>query len=165
MLICRVLVDKSGRGTLEFREFALAMHLIHALQGCYIFTVPSSIPRDLHQQFADLEVPANGTLPVLPETHPRPSHRSQPSLRVNLSSSPGSHLPPTASTSGLPSSNPIDGEEQWDVTPQQKQEFDNYFHKLDLERKGYVDEDTAAKFMLAYRVPPEDLSHIWCVSL
>ncbi|KIM46718.1 hypothetical protein M413DRAFT_440303 [Hebeloma cylindrosporum] len=152
------LVDRSQQGTLEFREFALGMHLIHALQACYIFTVPSSIPQYLYQQFANLEIPD-----LLPqqEVQSIPSHRSRPSLRVASTSSLGSGLSPAASRSRSSSPKSRAREDHWDVTPQQKQEFDSYFYKLDLDRKGYVDEDTAANFMLAYQLPPGDLAHIW----
>jgi len=156
---CSVLVDMTQRGSLEFREFALGMHLIHALQDCHIFTVPSSIPQHLYQQFADLQIP---DLPK--EVHNPPSHRPKPSLRVASSSSSGSHLSSAASRSRSPSPNPSDRGHQWDVTPQQKQEFDGYFYKLDLERKGYVDEDTVGDFMSASRLLPGDLAHIWYVS-
>ena len=138
------------------------MHLIHALQACYIFSVPSSIPRDLYQQFAELKIP---DLPQ-PEALTLPSHRSKPSLQVTSStSSRGSRISPAGSSTGSSSPKPSDREDKWDwdVTPQQKQEFDNYFYKLDPERKGYVDEDTAASFMLAYQLPPGDLAHIWYV--
>ena len=135
------------------------MHLIYALQACYIFSVPLSIPQHLYQQFADLKIP---DLPPA-EVHIPPSHRSMPSLRLPSTTSPGSHLSPSASSSGSPSPKPRDREDHWDVTPQQQQEFDKYFYKLDLERKGYVDEDTAANFMAAYQLPPGDLAHIWYV--
>ena len=134
------------------------MYLIHALQACYIFTIPSSIPQDFYQQFADLQI--SDLLPQ--EVYISRSHRSKPLLRIASTSSPGSHPSPPASRSGSPSPKPSDKE--WDVTPQQKQEFDSYFCKLDSERKGYTDEDTATNFMLAYQLPPGDLAHIWYVS-
>jgi len=133
------------------------MYFIHALQACCIFTVPSLIPQDLYQQFTDLQISDL----LSQEVHIPRSPRSMPELRVASMSSPGSHPSPPALRSGSPSPKPSDRD--WDVTPQQKQELDRYY-KINLERKGYVDEDTAANFMLAYQLPPGDLTHIWYVS-
>ncbi|KAF8950785.1 hypothetical protein BDZ97DRAFT_1892340 [Flammula alnicola] len=153
----KMLVDRNESGGLDFREFAMGMYLIHAFQSCLISVVPTSIPQDLHDQFADLEIPSSAPSSSLPPQSRRPT----PSLRAS-SSKP--HLSTPVSGNSTPLSTNHEHEEHWAILPHEKIESDKHFYKLDLNRKGYIEMDTAAKFMLSYDLSQADLGHIWMLA-
>lgn len=151
-------MDITERGALDFREFAMGMYLIQALQSCFILSVPSTVPPELHELFSD---------PTLFDLRPksqRPSH-------AHGSKSPGLHLSPSGSfiLPSVPGSNipltPVHNPpaDDWDVPPVERVEADKHFRKLDLDRNGYIEGKTAANFMLSYRLSSADLARIWCV--
>lgn len=149
---CRKLVDVTERGALNFREFAMGMYLIQAIQSCLIASVPSTVPPELHDLFSG---------PALFDLHPtskRPldSHQSSLSLRSSPTQSQISPLPPT------PAHNPP-ADVSWDVLPIERFEANKHFQKLDYNRNGYIERKQAANFMLNYNLSSEDFARIWYV--
>jgi epidermal growth factor receptor substrate 15 len=151
------------RGALDFREFAMGMYLIQAIQSCYMASVPSTIPPELQELFSD---------PALLDLHPtakRPAHslQSKASLRPSPSHSHShshSQILPSVPESNIPMI-PVHSlpDDSWDVSLIERAEAENHFQKLDLDHKGYIEGVTAANFMLSYKLSSADLAHIWCV--
>ena len=146
---CRKLVDFTERGALNFREFAMGMYLIQAIESCLIPSVPSTVPPELHDLFS------NPALFVSQSSSKRPSqsHRS--------SSSPSQSSPTQSQILPVTTSTPAD--DSWDVTPIEIFEADKHFQKLDFNRNGYIEGKQAANFMWNYNLSSEDLARIWYV--
>ena len=148
-------MDVTERGALNFREFAMGMYLIQAIQSRLITSVPSTVPPELHDLFSG---------PALIDLHPTPKrplhsqHRSSSSLH---SSSPSQSqillMPPT------PEYIPPAADDSWDVSPIERFEANKHFQKLDYNRNGYIEGKQAANFMLNYNLSSEDLARIWYV--
>lgn len=152
-------MDVTERGALDFREFAMGMYLIQAIQSCSITSVPSTVPPELHDLFLD---------PALLDLHPtskRPPHLH----RSKTSSTSLSHSSSSRSQILLGSKTPLapvhisPEYDSWDISPTERVGADKNFHKLDLDCKGYIEGKTAANFMLKYKLSPPDLARIWCV--
>lgn len=145
---CRKLVEVTERGALNFREFAMGMYLIQALQSCLIASVPSTVPPELHDLFSS---PA---LLDLQPTSKRPPLHSRQSSSPPQSSLRRSQILPT-------SVHTLD--DSWDVLPMERFEANKHFQKLDFNRNGYIEGRQAANFMLNYNLSSEDLARIWYV--
>lgn len=144
---CRKLVDVTERGALNFCEFAMGMYLIQALQSCLIASVPSMVPRELHDLFSS---------PALLDLHPT----SKPPLHSRQSSSPTQSSPTQSQI--LPGPAPVHTlDDSWDVLPFERLEANKHFQKLDFNRNGYIEGKQAANFMLNYNLSSEDLARIW----
>lgn len=148
----RKLVDVTERGALNFREFAMGMYLIQALESRLITSVPSTVPPELHDLFSS---------PALFDLHPsskRPlhSHRSSSSTQSSPTQSEILPTPPT----------PVHitpADDSWEVSPIERFEANKHFQKLDSNRNGYVEGKQATNFMWNYNLSSEDLARIWYV--
>ena len=49
----------------------------------------------------------------------------------------------------------------WDVTPQEKATFDQFFDTLDTQKRGFIEGDVAVPFMLQSKLPGDTLAQIW----
>lgn len=149
----RILADKDGRSILDLAQFSLGMYLIHAFQSCLIPAIPRTIPKGLWAKFADINLGDADS--------PNPStHLSTPSLSPQTQQ----RVTPPASGSNTPllSINTTDRHEQpWEILPHEKLEADKQFVELDVDKKGYIETDVAAKFLMGYDLPPNELGRIW----
>ena len=50
---------------------------------------------------------------------------------------------------------------QWDVTAQEKSNFDTFFDTLDTQKKGYIEGDVAVPFMLQSKLSDDILAQVW----
>ncbi|PPQ79333.1 hypothetical protein CVT25_002563 [Psilocybe cyanescens] len=188
------LIDQNARGSLDFREFSLGMYLIQALQSCLISSVPDSFPRELFNQFPDLQpgdlkrassyssfstrptplIPDPSTMPQVSPPLPVNVDIPTPNLKRSSTYSPSSsqHVPPPsrpnvspplpAKVHSLP--NGDSSADTWEILPLERRESDKQFVEVDVEHKGYIDGDNAARFMLSFGLSPDDLSHIWTLA-
>jgi epidermal growth factor receptor substrate 15 len=125
----RSLADIHNRGALDITEFTIAMHLIQSFMSNLISTVPATLPTELYTAASVAPTPGHvrrtdsvssaGSARALPPQVP-PKIQNSP-VRMNFTE---------ANQVGL------DG---WDVTPQDKQTFDNLFKRIDSGSKGYID--------------------------
>jgi hypothetical protein len=151
-------VDVTERGALDFREFAMGMYLIQAIQSRFITSIPSTVSPELYEVFSDT---------ALFDLHPtprRPSHSlhsKTSSIQLSRSRSPQILLVPATATLTPAHSPPAD--DSWDVSPIEKFEADKQFQKLDLDHKGYIGAKTVTNFISSYNLVSEDLARIWCV--
>ena len=51
---------------------------------------------------------------------------------------------------------------QWDITPTEKANSDQYFDGLDTAKRGYIEADAAVPFMIQSGLPEDVLAQIWC---
>src|SRR5579859_4842221 len=131
----RALTDTHNRGALDITEFTIAMHLIQSLMTKQITTVPTSLSPDL--------ISAAGI------GSPTTAQFSQNGVRrtASMSSSGSGRLPPqlppkihqsplTADYTGGSQASAFEG---WDITPQDKMQFDILFNGIDTSNKGYIE--------------------------
>lgn len=137
----RALADVRQAGSLNQTEFVIAMHYIAKLMDGTIQALPAHLPSAVYTA-------ANGGIP----------QQVSPVMT-------GSPAPPRAqaidSLGSLAFS--AGGKEQraWDVTAQEKAQFDAFFDKIDGLRTGYVQGGEAVEFFKNSRLPERDLAHIW----
>jgi epidermal growth factor receptor substrate 15 len=157
LIFTRNISDTQKQGNLNINDFALGMYLIQALTSGQLTTVPPSIPKHIYQQICE------------PTTAGKTS--SSPSLLVGKTSEEGPPpLPerlhqPSIQSSRRPAPRKPDRtqSDDWDVSPAERLDADRHFDVLDPDQSGFVEGDIAAKFMLKFKLPPEDLAHIWFV--
>ena len=145
-------VTERPGGALNFREFAMGMYLIQALQSCLITSVPSTVPTELHDLFSS---------PALLDLHAT----SKPPLHSHHSSSSSSSL--LSQSSQMQSQilqTPVHIlNDSWDVLPIERLQANKIFQDLDFNRNGYIEGKQAANFMMNYNLSSEELARIWYV--
>ncbi|KAF9010068.1 hypothetical protein BDQ17DRAFT_1421344 [Cyathus striatus] len=139
------LVDSEERGALDITNFALGMYLIQALKTCQISTVPTSIPSEIYDQLVDLaspdiSLPTPSTSKALTSPWPSSSAKSNQLAREDAFQSYN---------------------QTWDVTSEEKREARRYFNTLCASGEEYVDGEEAAKFLMKFKLPAEDVARIW----
>ncbi|KAF9567118.1 hypothetical protein CPC08DRAFT_703357 [Agrocybe pediades] len=159
--INKLLHRSSNRSALDFREFALGMYLIRALQECLIPSVPDTFPQELFEQIPDLKqedkvdrVP----LPIPSQTYLLPSVSSSfwgPELSLR---------PPEASSSRMSFVGSDPSRRPWSISAEDKAEAERRFEEIDVERNGFIAGDAAARFFLTFGLPGEDLTRIWALA-
>lgn len=123
------------------------MYLIQAFESGCLRTTPNIVPDEICEQIA----------------RAMSSGPSSKSSATELSALPhsSSTLATRKSLPRLPRLPPEDPILAWDVTPAEKFDADQRFDILDPQHNGFVEGDVAAKYMLRFRLPAEDLAHIW----
>lgn len=147
------LADTYKRGALDIYEFALGMYLIQGSEAGHIPLIPAVVPPEIHQQIAGTMsgVSAPNYQMIASKALIEPPVVSQSS--ANLVNSTQKSLPLLPRTENI--------SHAWDVTPAEKFDADQRFDILDPQKRGTVEGDVAAKYMLRFRLQPEDLAHIW----
>ena len=142
-------------------EFALAMYLIQGVVSGKFTSIPTFIPSHIREKI--LGKPVSGKSVDLSPPIPAPTM----SAKIDVKSLIDPIILPTKSLLAekpLPvMGNPF--RDDWDVTPSEKALADQDFDILDSEKQGFVEGDTVAKFMLKFKLSPEDLAHIWFVAI
>ncbi|KJA25508.1 hypothetical protein HYPSUDRAFT_64689 [Hypholoma sublateritium FD-334 SS-4] len=151
------LADIDARGVLDFAQFALGLYLINAFQSCLIPAIPTSIPKSLFNKFTDIRPPDFDT--PAPLLHRSTSSLGSPNTQLRITPpGPGNSTPLLSiNTNGIQ-------EQPWAILPHEKLESDQQFVRLDVEHKGYIETDVAAKFLMGYDLPPNELGRIWMLA-
>jgi epidermal growth factor receptor substrate 15 len=143
----RNLIDIEQRGSLNSIEFAIGMHLIQGVKTCQITTLPTSIPAHIYDQFSVKSQSPSVTLRSPPKSAPLPW--KSPSLSVKTAVS----------------SHARENSEEWDVSVVEQAEARGHFDTLDIAKKGIIDGDESARYMLKlFRLTPNDIAEIWSES-
>jgi len=134
----RALADTHNRGALDITEFTIAMHLIQSLMTNQINAVPTSLSPELISA-AGIGSPITGQF-------------SQNGIRrtESMSSTGSGRLPPPPQLPPKIQQSPLTADftggsqagsafEGWDITPQDKVQFDNWFKSIDTSNKGFID--------------------------
>ena len=53
------------------------------------------------------------------------------------------------------------GQPHWDITPQEKAQFDQFFDTLDTQKRGFIEGDVAVPFMLQSKLSDDILAQVW----
>ncbi|KAK9460641.1 uncharacterized protein V1516DRAFT_604030, partial [Lipomyces oligophaga] len=183
------LSDIHRRGSLDLTEFVIAMHLIQCTRNHTLLSLPASVPQSLftaaaavHERPSSRASVASASSVPLPQLPP-PSNQLPghvPSVRTRGAYASGTQSPApgqisraaTADStfSGSQSTPPLGPparvlsmpvQEEWLVSPQQKEQFDAIFASVDKEHAGFIGGDVAVPFFMTSNLPEDDLAHIW----
>lgn len=155
----RNLADAQNRGALDSDDFVLGMYLLQGAASGKISPIPTSIPAHLKQQI--FEAPLRNTDPT-PSILSTPS-QSIPKIVIHPAVDPiiiSPAIPRGEKRPLTPEKTPY---HDWDITPLDKTKADQDFDILDAQKRNYIEGDVLGKYMLRFKLSPEDLAHIWCV--
>lgn len=139
----RNLIDTEQRGLLNNMEFAVGMYLIQSVKTCQLPTLPSSIPFHIFDQF---------------------SVKSRSPFTTPRVASQFTSIPQSSSASVKYTISPIRENSEWDVSVIEQAEAQSHFDNLDIDKKGLLDGDESARFMLKFfNLLPNDIAQIWFV--
>ncbi|KAG0749518.1 hypothetical protein G6F57_005157 [Rhizopus arrhizus] len=148
------LADTRRSGTLNQTEFTIAMHYIAKLMDGTLKNLPDKLPPAVFQSAAAAEAPS----PLM-----RNSIVTTPSLANQTSiMTPPQRARTIGSLGNLAFGS--SGTQDWDVTAQEKQQFNAYFEKIDSGRLGHIQGKEAVEFFKNSRLPESELAHIWDLS-
>lgn len=172
----RNLADTRSRGALDVTDFTIAMYLIQHTMNNTLPTLPPFLPPALYASALSLPVPTvtntrgttmlpssplrSSTTQFAPVTTLSPQGTGQSfnlsHLQQQQQQSSSLFTSPTPQYRSPPVQNA-----QWDISATEKVEADQYFVKLDPNRKGVVEGEMALPFMMASQLPVETLAIVW----
>ncbi|EKM55751.1 uncharacterized protein PHACADRAFT_209279 [Phanerochaete carnosa HHB-10118-sp] len=172
------LADTKKRGALDLTDFTIAMYLIQASMSGALPSVPPALPPHVYEQARPSTggvathatggsvsfSPTSSGFPARPGSAVQPQHTGTAILQPQITGQrPAPPLPartPTVPQFPLPTQ--ATGQHvSWDVTPQEKATFDQFYDTLDTQRRGYIEGDVAVPFMLQSKLPDDILAQIW----
>lgn len=159
------LADTQQRGALDQTDFIIGMHYIQATMNGTLSSLPASLPPGIYESARD--TPSANATPAPSSTTtastPAPSVPPTP-----YATGPTSSQPPTPMTRAAPPAPPSRQatgtgavSSEWEVTPSDKQRFDEFFDQLDSQRVGYVEGSHVVPFFLQSGLDESTLAHIW----
>ncbi|KAI9478327.1 MAG: hypothetical protein EXX96DRAFT_570431 [Benjaminiella poitrasii] len=157
------LADVRQSGTLNQAEFVIAMHYIAKLMDGTLAKLPDKLPPTVYQSALGgntsalvIQSPLMHNMSISsPSFHnARQQSMMTPPQRARTIDSLGD----LAFGSSAPIHEPI---QQWDVTAQEKQQFDIYFDKIDSNKTNVIQGKEAVEFFKNSRLPESELAHIW----
>lgn len=150
------LADTEQRGALVVTEFIIAMHLLASFKAGALRALPTILPAGLYEAAARRgpvrQMSANVTgapMSAIPRQFSGAGGRAGSPLARSAYSTP----PQTVQSTGQAG--------YWDVTPADKEQFDNIYAGIDKENKGYITGDEAVPFFSNSRLSEEVLAQIW----
>ncbi|KAG1458602.1 hypothetical protein G6F46_007249 [Rhizopus delemar] len=146
------LADVRQSGTLNQSEFIIAMHYIAKLMDGTMKTLPDKLPPVVFQSATAVETPSPLMSNIVSPSLTRQASMMTPPQRARTIDSLGSLA------FGAPAT------QDWDVTAQEKQQFDTYFDKIDSNHTCYIQGKEAVEFFKNSRLPETELAHIWDLS-
>lgn len=156
------MADVRQSGSLNQTEFIIAMHYIAKLMDGTLSSLPDKLPPAVFQSAngsttqqsplvrnMTLNSPAMGGLRQHSIMTPPQRARTIDSLgNLAFGLSAPIHEPP----------------QHWDVSAQEKQQFDAYFDKIDSAKAELIQGKEAVEFFKNSRLPEAELAHIWDLS-
>lgn len=136
------LVDRGNVGSLKMPSFILAMHLIQALLSGSVQQLPQIIPDYV---WASAQGPASS---LQPHIGTRQSSHNSISSRLSVV-----HHRDSSIASEAPGA--------WVITPALGSQYGNIFNSLDKEKKGYLNPDEVASFLMTSKLDQKDLATVW----
>ncbi|KAI9031588.1 hypothetical protein CLU79DRAFT_802150 [Phycomyces nitens] len=137
------LADIQQNGQLTQPEFAIAMHYIAKLMDSTITTLPTQLPQSVYASAANLPI-------------------NSPMMRANTMTPP-QRSQTIDSLGSMAFSSAAAGQEPgpWDVTAQEKAQYDAFFDKIDTAHTGQVQGKETVEFFKNSKLPEQDLAAIW----
>jgi epidermal growth factor receptor substrate 15 len=153
------------------------MYLIRASMAGALPTIPQALPPYIYEQAKSgpdsvaTHVTGSSTFSPSPTAvgFPRPGGSIQPQYTGTGIIQPqmtGQRAAPplparTSAISSFPLAPQATGQLQWDVTPREKAQFDQFYDTLDTQKRGFIEGDVAVPFMLQSKLSDDILAQIW----
>ncbi|KAG0179521.1 hypothetical protein DFQ29_001997 [Apophysomyces sp. BC1021] len=156
-------VRKSGN--LNQTEFIIAMHYVAKLMDKSLATLPAQLPPQIYASAA-----GNAQSPVLRQmsndrfaASPVQPFATTPRQLNHILSTPPQRARTIDSLGNMAFSATATGQEprQWDVTAQEKAQYDAFFDKIDTQRVGFIQGKEAVEFFKNSRLPDTELAQVW----
>ncbi|KAF1989186.1 hypothetical protein K402DRAFT_391337 [Aulographum hederae CBS 113979] len=146
------LADTEQRGALSVTEFIIAMHLLASFKSRAMAALPNQLPAGLYEAAS-----RRGAAPrPIPGPGPAAIPRQFSGAGPQRTSSPLSRPP-----YGAPPQSPYATGNDWLITPQEKQQYDLMFARVDTKKAGYILGEQAVSFFSDSGLGPEILATIW----
>ncbi|KAF7728439.1 hypothetical protein EC973_006119 [Apophysomyces ossiformis] len=159
------LADVRKSGNLNQTEFIIAMHYVAKLMERSLTTLPPQLPPHVYAAAA-----GNVQSPVLRQmstdrlvASPIQSFAATPRQMNNMVATPPQRAQAIDSLGNMAFSSAATAKEprQWDVTAQEKAQYDVFFDKIDMRRVGFIQGREAVEFFKNSRLPDADLAQVW----
>ncbi|CAG8484671.1 11960_t:CDS:10 [Ambispora gerdemannii] len=146
------LADTKNRGHLDLTEFIIAMYFVHNSMNNNIQTLPQTLPPGLYEEATvaagggssnDLDLPTSPAFSprtIATTTSPSPYSTGSPRFKPQqqqtslLISRESSETASSFFDGGIANAS----EDAWDISPQDKANFDAHFSKLDGSNRGFI---------------------------
>ena len=145
------LVDRYNTGKLNIGGFVIAMYLIQGLLSGHIKQLPPFLPESI---WKSVEQPQ-----LLPQLQLNPVIAAQNSVQSRQVSHSSINSQLTAIRH--PASRDVSTTSEWVATPAMKQQYESVFNNLDKEKKGHLNPDQVASFLMTSKLNQQDLALIW----
>ncbi|GAN04352.1 hypothetical protein MAM1_0061c03812 [Mucor ambiguus] len=157
------LADVRQSGSLNQTEFIIAMHYIAKLMDGTLSSLPDKLPAAVYQSAqSDPLTTATTQSPMMRNmTISSPSFHNARQQSIMTPPQRARTIDSLGNLAFGPSSAIHEPVQQWDVSAQEKQQFDAYFDKIDSHRAGAIQGKEAVEFFKNSRLPETDLAHIW----
>ncbi|KAI4198366.1 MAG: hypothetical protein LQ350_005303 [Teloschistes chrysophthalmus] len=153
------LADTEQKGALGLTEFIIAMHLLASYKSGSMRSLPQILPAGLYEAASRRRIPRQVT-----GSRPTSDNAGPPSAIPRQFSGP-SYQRPGSPVTRQPFSQAQRPEtptgQQWAISPQDKESFDQIFGTVDTANRGYITGDQAVSFFSNSRLPEEALAQIW----
>ncbi|KAL8769593.1 MAG: hypothetical protein Q9194_005399, partial [Teloschistes cf. exilis] len=153
------LADTEQKGALGLTEFIIAMHLLASYKSGSMRSLPQILPAGLYEAASRRGIPRQVT-----GSRPTADNAGPPSA-IPRQFSGASYQPPGSPVTRQPFSQTQRPEtptgQQWAVSPQDKESFDQIFSTVDTANRGYITGNQAVSFFGNSRLPEEALAQIW----
>lgn len=135
------LVDVNNKGQLDLPAFVMAMHLIHGLLSGSLKQLPPFLPDHLWKSVRAQETPSTASF----------NNQSFSSQITN----------PAITTGSVPLARQETANQEWIVSPLQREQFNSIFEGLDTAKTGSLGPEQVANFLKTSRLDQQDLAVIW----
>ncbi|KAF2836967.1 hypothetical protein M501DRAFT_1018373 [Patellaria atrata CBS 101060] len=146
------LADTEQRGALGVTEFIIAMHLLASYKSRVMQSLPVNLPVGLYEAASRRIQPPPGRSGPPSSAIPRQFSGSLAQRTQSPLARPPYGTPPQ---SAAPTGN------DWLITPNEKNQYDNLFNKVDTEGRGYITGEQAVSFFSDSGLPEDILASIW----
>ena len=151
------LADTEQKGSLDLKEFIIAMHLLASFKNGSLRALPQILPAGLYEAAARRGVSRQNT-----GTRPTSDNvasaipRQFSGTGYQRPSSPLARPPQTGQQAAA--SQAGDG---WAISPQEKAQFDQIYATVDTVNRGFITGEQAVGFFGNSRLPEDALAQIW----
>ncbi|TFK72428.1 EF-hand [Pluteus cervinus] len=162
------LSDSENRGKLDCKGFAIGLHILKAYQAGSVPSIPLKVPLQIYDQIAQQMELVSSPPPPSPAPPPysRPPRPPKPASLIaeGMMAGPSSRPSPTmrhSMVASLPSRSTV---LLWDISNEEKAYADEQFDKLDVEKKGYLENEVVRRFILHSNPDLNDLTEMWSLA-
>ncbi|KAI8638865.1 hypothetical protein BD408DRAFT_422384 [Parasitella parasitica] len=160
-----ILADVRQSGSLNQTEFIIAMHYIAKLMDGTLTSLPDRLPPAVYQSAngdAATSISSASQSPMMRNMSiTSPSFRNTRQQSIMTPPQRARTIDSLGNLAFGPSASIHETVQQWDVSAQEKQQFDAYFDKIDSNKTEAIQGKEAVEFFKNSRLPETDLAHVW----